>query len=107
MKFPPIPIEQISDYPTQKAIQILRDWARDNTPLAGFKLFSVTIPKAVTNFKYPHNLGFQPQDIILTSQMGAGTIVFNYDKFDSTNLDITTTGPSVIRFLAGTYQGAL
>jgi hypothetical protein len=107
MQFPPMPIDQIQDYPTQKSVQVLRDWVGSNSPLAGFKLFEVAFTQAVANFKYPHKLGFQPKDVITTSLIGAGAVTFNYSKFDSTNLDITVTGPCTVRFLAGTYQGAL
>jgi hypothetical protein len=119
MRFPPIPIEQIEDYPTQKAIQILRDWVRANSPLAGFRLFTATFTRnydgssTKTAYALPHNFGFVPQDIIITSQTGVGVAKFNQSLTDASNLYIdvsgnpTTAGPLVVRFLAGTYQGAL
>lgn len=97
----------------------MRDWLRTQSPLAGFKSFELTFTQnydgstAKTAYAFPHNLGFLPKDIIITSQKGVGVAKFNQSLTDSSNLYIdvsgspTTAGPLVVRFLAGTYQGAL
>ncbi len=66
-------------------------------------LFEHEFVSAVTNFKLPHFLGFLPRDLIVTSKIGAGIITFNYDKFSIADLDITTTGPVTVRFVAGSF----
>jgi hypothetical protein len=68
-----------------------------------WKQIELTFLASVTNFKYPHTLGFAPKDIIQTSLTGAGAITWNYANFDRTNLDISTTGPCVVRALVGTF----
>jgi len=65
--------------------------------------FTVDIPAAITNLRYEHRLGFKPQDVILTSKIGAGSVTFNYNLFTNQFIDITTTGAATIRFVAGTF----
>jgi hypothetical protein len=63
-----------------------------------------------TNFRFPHNLGFQPKDAWLTSEIGTGVLQFNYDLFDTEELDITVSGVSgtySVRFVAGILAGDL
>lgn len=59
---------------------------------------------AQTNAKIPHGLSFRPTDLILTSKTGPGDATINYDLFDNTNLDITTTDACVIRCFIGSYK---
>jgi len=119
MRFPPIPLEQITDYWTQKSLQVIRDWLIGNPSLTGFKQYEVSLTSNYdggstrTAFSLPHGLGFKPKDVLITSQTGTGVATFNQNLTDTTNLYIgvtggpTPTGPLVVRFLAGTYQGAL
>lgn len=69
-----------------------------------WQFFEIVFPAAVTHYRVPHNLGFQPKDILQTSLIGAGSITFNYTLFDATYLDITTTGACTVRFFAGSYR---
>jgi hypothetical protein len=119
MKFPNLPIENISDYNIQKCFVIIRDFLRGNSPLAGFKLLTVSLNQnfsgttKANSFVFAHNLGFLPQDIVISSQTGVGQVSFNQNLTDGTNLYLavtgtsTTAGPLVVRFFVGTYQGAL
>lgn len=70
---------------------------------ANWKFFELTFETAVTNFKYPHKLTFTPKDVLQTSLKGTGALTWNYEEFDFTNLDITTTGPCVVRAFIGSY----
>ena len=65
--------------------------------------YELTFTGAVTNFKFAHNLGFIPKDAWITSEIGAGSTTFNYDKFTSQEMDITTTGAVTVRFVAGVF----
>lgn len=69
-----------------------------------FRHFEIRIPSSVTNFKFVHNLGFKPNDVIQTSAIGSGNLTWNYDKFDAKFLDITTTGPVTVRAFIGAYK---
>jgi hypothetical protein len=81
----------------------------NNQPLmrGEWEFFEVSFPAAVTNFKFKHNLGFKPRDVIETSKIGAGSITFNYSAFDATNIDITTSGALTVRFFAGSYRNEI
>lgn len=98
-------ISEIKDPPTQNNFVWLQDFLNEEDMLQGrFKHFDFDIKGAVTNGKFPHNLNFQPLDIIQTLKTGAGSVTFNYDRFDSSNLDITTDGACRVRFFAGRFE---
>lgn len=73
--------------------------------------FEFSFDLNVTNFRIPHNLGFQPKDAWLTSEIGAGTLQFNYDLFSPEELDLTISGVGAdvytVRFVAGSFVGDL
>lgn len=95
----------IEDPHVKDAVQWIYDHVRSLPVLQGtFEHFELTFTRAITNEKIPHRLGFQPKDIIVTSSIGAGAITFNYDKFTSDLIDVTTTGAVVVRFFGGRYE---
>lgn len=69
-----------------------------------FRHIEIDIPSAVTNMKYPHHMGFKPLDVIQTSLTGAGNLTWNYDGFDNSFVDITTTDACKVRAFLGTYK---
>lgn len=106
--YPRLKIDEIADPILRENFRTLQEYFQKDTNLQGFEHFEIEFEAAVVNFKFPHNLRFTPQDIVQTSKIGAGTVTYNYSSFDSTNLDITTTGAATIRFYAGTHiRGAL
>ena len=68
------------------------------------KHFEIDLGGAVTNWTYPHHLGFQPKDIIQTSLTGAGALTWNYDSFTREYLNITTTAACTVRAFIGRYE---
>jgi hypothetical protein len=90
----------------RRNFQLLQDQFNSKEALlkGEWRFFIISIPSALTNFKYKHNLTFTPTDIIQTSVIGVGVITFNYDKFDKENLDITTTGACTVRAFVGRYE---
>lgn len=60
-------------------------------------------PYAAYTFLWPHNLGFQPQDVIQTSLIGDAYLQWNYDRFTATNVSITVTNACVVRAFLGSY----
>lgn len=105
---PRFAIEGIEDKPVRVAFRQLQEFLQKDTNLLGFEHFEIVIDRAVTNFKYPHNLGFLPKDVLVTSLIGAGILTWNYSSFDETNLDLTTTGPVTVRAYIGAHiRGAL
>lgn len=96
---------QVDDEYSRDNFQQIERHAREQSLLRGrFKFFEITFAKAVTNFKFPHKLGFAPKDVIQTSLMGAGVLTWNYARFDATNLDITTSAACVARAFIGCYE---
>jgi len=69
-----------------------------------FKFFYLEIPNAETNYKFYHGLGFRPKDVILLNAEGDRGPEFRYDLFTKDTMDISVTGPTKLRFLAGSYN---
>lgn len=101
-------IEDFLDPKLRDNFRKLNSFFKEDTNLLGFQHFEIVIAGAVTNLKHPHHLGFTPKDVLVTSQIGAGTITWNYSRFNDTDLDITTTGPTTVRAYIGTHvEGSL
>ena len=97
--------ENIQDRVARDNFQKISESFRDNAILQGFwRFYEIAFTGAVLNKRIPHKLGFKPKDIIQTSLTGAGSLTWNYSLFDITMLDVTTTGPCVVRLFAGTYN---
>lgn len=70
-----------------------------------WQFVTFTVRTATSNYKFPHQLGFKPKDVIALSVVGGGTITWNYSDFTDTHIDVTTAGGSVtVRAFVGTYQ---
>ena len=97
--------KDIEDIYTKESLQRLVKFLEKFPLLFGdFTLKELTFDHAVTNERIPHGLGFRPIDIIQTSKIGAGDITFNFDKFTTQFLDVTTTGPCTVRTFIGAYK---
>lgn len=100
-----IQLDQVADKAVSKALETVRDEFNSETLLRGeWKFFEIRFTAAVTNFKYQHRLGFKPLDVLQTSKTGAGALTWNYDTFDKDYLNVTTTGPCVVRAFVGRYE---
>jgi hypothetical protein len=99
-----LPLTSLVDRTIRDAFRTVQDFLNQNRQFEGFRHLEIEIDGAVTNLKYPHLLGFQPKDVVVTSQTGAGQITWNYDKFDRELLDITTTGAVTVRVYVGTHK---
>lgn len=98
-------IEEIEDPLVRENFQRLIEFFQQQSLLQGvFKHFQITIPQAVTNYRYRHGLGFQPKDVIQSSLTGVGALTWNYASFDKEYVSITTTGPCVVRAFIGRYE---
>lgn len=100
--FPSLFKKEIEDAFIQENFKRINDFfLEDPVSNGGFKFFEVSIPTAVTGYQHPHNLGYQPKDVILLHNSTNATVTFNYLAFDKTFIDITTSGATVLRFLLG------
>ena len=94
---------EVRDQFIRDNFRILSEFIRDHTVFRGFRSFEVTFTQAVTAHKFPHNMGFKPLDIILTSKTNSVTVEFLYSNTTATVIEITTSAATTIRFLAGTF----
>jgi hypothetical protein len=102
-------LEEIDQPYVRDNFKRLKD-AIDQEPLfkAGFKFFSIPLTTAVSAFKFPHNLGFKPRDVLLLSTSNNADVTFHYDSFTGTDIFFTTTASTTIRCFIGTYaEGTL
>ena len=96
--------EDIQDPRVRESIQWMYEYLIAEPLLVGkFEFFETTTIGAVTALKIPHNLGFLPKDIIVTSQIG-GTATFIYQSFTTQYIVLTTTAAMTVRFFGGTYE---
>ena len=96
--------EDIKDQRVRESIQWMYEYLISESMLQGkFQHFEITTRAAVTALKIPHNLGFQPKDIIVTSQIG-GTATFIYQSFTTQDIVLTTTAAMTVRFFGGSYE---
>lgn len=102
---PDILIKEITDLYIRKNFQSLSDYFNAQNQLVNFNFLELNITSAVTNQKFRHNLVYTPKDIIISQITGVGSCAFNYGNFDSTNIDVTTTGACRVRLFVGTYYG--
>ena len=97
--------DKIVDENTRDSFQGLEEYLQGQVILQGqWEFFELDFTEAVSNFKWPHQFNFVPQDVILTGSQGDQRFTFNFELFDFTNLDITVQGPVKLRFLAGRYE---
>lgn len=95
-------LKDISDPHIRENFFRLRDFLSRQIIFDGdFKLYDITIPAKVENFKVKHGLTFIPADIIPLAADGNYNYYFLYKSFDRENLYLTADGPVRIRFLAG------
>lgn len=103
-------LDKISDPYVREIMQRIREEFKNQAILrAEWRHIELTFVDNVTNFLYPHNLGFMPKDLFETARTGTGAISYNMEDFDATNINVTTTGtsiadPLVVRFFVGRYE---
>lgn len=98
-------IDAIKDPKIREAFQLIKEeFDRQFFNRGLWQFFEITVTGSVTNYRYQHRLGFKPKDILQTSLTGTGALTWNYDQFDDTYLDLTTTDSCVVRLFAGAYR---
>jgi len=97
--------DKIVDESVRDSMQGVEVYLQAQALLQGeWKFFEINFTGEQTNLKYAHDFNFTPTDVLITSIQGDHRVVFNYELFDGTNLDITTEGPVKVRFFAGRYE---
>lgn len=105
-------IREIEDYFLRENFRKTKEFIGLQPILNGdFRFFEITITGNKTNFKFAHNFTFTPKDVIqssVTFSGGVGALVWNYSSFDSTFLNLTTSGAGasdtiIVRALCGRF----
>lgn len=110
MNIPRFFIPQISDKYVQENFQNLQQFLQEASLLAEFKGFEVSFTSTSDDYKFKHNLGFRPKDVVITSQIGSGSASVNSSLATADSLSfkisgtVTKDNPLTVRFLAGTFD---
>jgi hypothetical protein len=72
--------------------------------LGDFEFFEFRVEGAQTDFKLYHNLGFNPNDVIVSKAIGS-SYTFNYNGFNDDYITISTTGDLYLRCFIGNMRG--
>lgn len=83
--------------------RIAKELDNDIISSGNWRFIELAITGAVSNFRYEHNMGFKPLDVIVTSTIG-GTVTFNFNLFSDTHIDITTSATATVRFFLGRVE---
>ncbi len=100
----------IQDPILRDVLQSIRDFLREFPLFSGeWKFYEFVFTQGEDNKKIPHRLKFTPKDILQTAiikdvDSGDASIIWNYELFDSTNLDVTVSGPCTVRAFIGRYE---
>lgn len=98
---PNLLVKEISDVYLRRNFQEMYDFFQTEDQVLGYKFFDYEFEQAETSFKITHDLGYIPQDVIVSQLTGDGAVQFNFQKFDRTTIDLDIDGPCRIRFLVG------
>jgi len=102
---PTLLLKEITDIFIRTNFKNLQDYFAAQNQLLDFKFKEIIFDKAVVKQPYGHGLSYIPKDILQTHISGTGIVTFHYGDFDKDYMYISSTGPSRIRFLVGTYAG--
>jgi hypothetical protein len=101
-------IKEVADQFVQENFKRLRDFInRNNLIQSEMQFFEVAFTGAKTNFKFKHNLKYLPKDVIVLSVSKSASCTFNFDLFTDDYIDMTVSGATTVRFLAGTLKKVL
>lgn len=103
-------IPEVVDRYVRDNFRRLSDYLRDEPFRKGrfrfleMELASDTAGGYPADITYPHGLGFQPQDVIVTSvSPDTVTVLPQYDSFDRTNVVFNITAACTVRAYVGRY----
>jgi hypothetical protein len=97
--------ELIPDENVRNCFRVIEEEINQKQPLlkGNWARLDLTIEKAVTAYKFKHNLGFIPTDVFVTYADNSGYTLL-YSQFDKDYIYITTTGANTLRGFMGRYE---
>lgn len=100
-------IDEQENERTREALRRLENFINNTAQIlrGEFVFREYTFTGAVTNLKLSHGLRFTPCDIITLSIKNAdsATVTWNWDEFDATTIDVTTSAACTVRIFLGRY----
>ena len=94
----------ITDRATRESLRAIQAFLDEQGFLRGkWQFVEFSFDKPTESFRYNHGLGFVPKDFVQTSFTGLGTILINWNNTNREYLDLTATGPCVVRGFVGAY----
>lgn len=99
--------ESIADPTTRENFLKISEFINEAPFLIGkFKYYEIEFTRAETNKKIPHRLGFKPTFVVQGfvgkyRDLGPSTVTWNYHLFDTSNLDVTTSGGCTVHVIIG------
>lgn len=99
-------IAEVTDKFSQENFKRLIGYFKTQEFMKGeWRFVEITLNSAVTEYKYPHRIGFMPMDVVQTRLTPAGvTLTWNYSKFDTEYINISTSAACVVRAFIGRYS---
>lgn len=94
-----------NEYIRQNFEKIEELWNNLVFTLGDFEFFEFRVPGAQEEYKLYHNLGFNPNDIIVTKAIGS-SFEFVYTGFNDDYITVKTTGDLYLRAIIGNLRGA-
>lgn len=95
-------LDHIDDQDVRSALYNIQEFLRGQKLLNfQWEFFTVVFTAAASEFVFTHNLGFTPKDYHITSFSNGASGYIDIDTADGTTVEITTTGPTTMRFLLG------
>lgn len=92
------------DKATAENFRLLEERLENNLLFEDFQVYDALFKVAGTDVKLFHSLGFLPQDVLVTRNVGNATVTFNYAKWTSTYIVASVSGPCTLRLLLGKFQ---
>jgi hypothetical protein len=97
-------VNQVLDGFVRANFQRLQDYLNASSLLRGNYSFRELTLGAVTNHNVAHSLGFVPVDIIQTYVSDGADVIWHYDNFTSTTLQVSTTKACTVRAYIGRHK---
>lgn len=103
--------DQIQDRVVKETFLDIQKYVESEPILsAQFKHFEHKFITTGSALSFRHNLGFIPRDLLPTSTIGSGTVVWNYASFTEKEIFATVSGtvtvavPTTVRFFLGRFS---
>ncbi len=85
----------------QENFQKLRQFISQNPLVNGnFKFYRIVVKNPSVNYKFFHDLGFVPRDVIIT-YISSGSVIPDYGKFTKESIEFNVSDECEIRMLLG------